>query len=178
MTKLNKWSIPVAIAVFGAIAVGSMVVRHFNDRTASPALRADVAAPALDDEAIAAALRKANVAVDRLSIRSAGGIVILRGTADESTTQKAIGVINTLGFSRVANLVKPEAFDDEALRRNAERQLAQTRSLDGCMLKVSCEKGVIRLSGTIHNELQEDVARNVLRTVEGAHDVQVQLTKI
>jgi len=74
--------------------------------------------------------------------------------------------------------VKAEAFDDDGIRRAAERQLAQTRSLDGCMLKVSCLRGVIRVSGTIQNELQLDVARNVLRSVQGAQDVRVELTKM
>ena len=74
--------------------------------------------------------------------------------------------------------MKAEAFDDEAIRRAAERQLAQARSLDGCTLKVSCLHGVIRVSGTIQNELQQDVARNVLRGVEGAHEVQVELKKM
>ena len=49
---------------------------------------------------------------------------------------------------------------------------------DGCMLKVSCLRGVIRVSGTIQNELQLDVARNVLRSVQGAQDVRVELTKM
>jgi hypothetical protein len=37
---------------------------------------------------------------------------------------------------------------------------------------------VIRVSGTVQSELQQDVARNVLRKVEGAHDVQVELKKL
>src|ERR1044071_676424 len=42
---------------------------------------------------------------------------------DAHTAAKAVAAINTLGFARVANLVKAESLDDEGIRREAERQL-------------------------------------------------------
>jgi len=155
-----------------------MYVRHAGDKTSHARVRAEVVAPQLSDAQIAAALRRANVSLDGLSVQNVGGIVLLRGNADAATAKKAVAAINDLGFTRVANLVRADSFDDEGIRRAAERQLAQTRSLDGCTLKVSCSRGVIHVSGTIHSELQEDVARNALRGIEGAHEVQVALTKI
>jgi len=155
-----------------------MYVRHAGDKTSHARMRAEVVAPQLTDLQIAAALRRANVALDGMTVQNVDGIVLLRGTADAATAKKAVAAINDLGFTRVANLVRAESFDDEGIRRAAERQLGQSRALDGCTLKVSCTRGVIRVSGTVQNELQLDVARNVLRTVEGAHEVQVELKKL
>lgn len=155
-----------------------MYVRHAGDKSSHARVRAEVVAPQLTDAQIAAALRRANVPLEGLTVQNVDGIVLLRGNADAAAAKKAVAAINDLGFTRVANLVRAETFDDDGIRRAAERQLAQTRSLDGCMLKVSCSRGVIRVSGTVQNELQEDVARNVLRTVEGAHDVRLELTKL
>lgn len=168
----------IAIGLFAAVALGSMAVRHAADTTSRARVRAEVVAPLMNDAQIAVALQRANVKMDGLTVNNVDGIVLLRGTADADTAAKAVAAINTLGFKRVANLVKAESFDDEGIRRAAERELAQTRSLDGCMLKVSCERGVIHVNGTVHNELQQDIARNVLRKVEGAHDVQVDLKKL
>src|SRR6266498_1237016 len=171
--NMRKWSASIAIGVLAAIVVGSMYVRHAADKPSHARVRAEVQ---LTDAQITNALRRAHVSLDGMSVRNVNGIVLLRGTADTATAKKAVAAINDLGFMRVANLVKAEAFDDDGIRRAAERQLAQTRSLDGCTLKVSCLRGVIRVSGTIQNELQLDVARKVLRGVEGAHDVRVELT--
>jgi osmotically-inducible protein OsmY len=178
MTNREKWSGSIAISLFAAIVVGSMHVRHMNETSARQPMRADVVAPQINDAQIADALHRANVPTGALTVHNVDGIVLVQGTADETTTRNAIAVINGLGFTRVANLVHVQSFDDENIRRAAERQLAQTRSLDGCMLKVSCSRGVIHVSGTIQNELQQDIARNVLRGVEGAHAVQVELKRL
>jgi len=175
---MRKWSASAGILLFAAIVAGSMYVRHANDKTSQRRARAEVVAPQLTDAQIAAALRRANVPLERLTVHNVDGIVLVGGNADNATAQKAVAAINDLGFTRVANLVRAESFDDEGLRREAERQLAQTRSLYGCTLKVSCTRGVIRVTGTVQNDLQPDVARDVLRGVAGAHDVQIALTKI
>jgi osmotically-inducible protein OsmY len=174
---MRKWSASAGILLFAAIIAGSMYVRHAKDRTSQQRTRAEVVAPQLTDAQIAAALRRANVPLERLTVRNVDGIVLVSGSADQATAERAVAAINGLGFSRVANLVKTETFDDEGLRREAERQLAQSRSLNGCMLKVSCTHGVIRVSGTVQNDLQPDIARDVLRGV-GAHDVQIELKKL
>lgn len=175
---MRKWSASAGILLFAIVVIGSMYVRHAADKPTQRAVRAEVVAPQLTDAQIVAALRRANVPLDRLTVHNVDGIVLLSGNADHATAQRAVTAINNLGFTRVANLVRAETFDDDGLRRAAERQLAQTRSLDGCTLKVSCSRGVIRVSGTVQNELQQDVARNVLRSVQGAHDVEVDLKKM
>ena len=130
------------------------------------------------DETIAEAVRKANVPVTNLVVRNVGGIVILRGQGQIADGERAVAAVHGLGFTRVANLIQPATFDDESIRRDAERQLAMTRSLDGCLLKVSCTRGVIRVEGTVQNESQQDVARRILKTVSGAQGVQIDLAKI
>jgi osmotically-inducible protein OsmY len=174
---MRKWSVSAGILLFTAIVVGSMYVRHATDQTSKRTVRAEVVAPQLTDAQINAALLRANVPLERLTVHNVDGIVLVSGTADAETTRRAVAAINGLGFTRVANLVKAESFDDEGLRRAAERQLGQARALYGCTLKVSCTDGVIRVSGTVQNDLQPDIARDVLRGV-GAHDVQIALKKL
>jgi osmotically-inducible protein OsmY len=179
MTKTQKLSATV-IALAAGVAATSMFVNHRNDAKAPRAVRADVlaTAPKVSDSEILAAIQKADAPVGGLVVRNVDGIVILRGEGDAATAERAVTAVRSLGFTRVANLIRPLSFDDDSLRRDAERQLAQTRSLDGCMLRVSCERGTIHLSGTVQNEFQQDVAKRILKNVNGARDVKVELTKI
>jgi len=176
MTKNGKWTLGAA-AVVAVAAIAIIFVNHAGDRTTNgPRAQAELIAPQISDGAIADAIRQANVDVERLSVRSASGIVVLRGNADPATSAKAVSVVKNLGFKRVANLIGTSAaIDDEGIRRNAERRLASARGLDGCTLRVSCTRGVLLVEGTTHNELQVDLARTVLRTVQGAHEVRVAL---
>jgi osmotically-inducible protein OsmY len=116
------------------------------------------------------------VGIPDLAVHSVGGIVILKGTGDPKLAQQAVEVVKSLGVTRVANLISPVTFDDEAIRRDAERQLANNGSLQGCKLTVHCEKGVLSVTGTVVHELQKDAARSALRTVRGAREVRVDLT--
>ena len=154
-----------------------MWIRHAADAPRHGAVRAEVVAPQLTDAQITAALTRAQVPLGRLSVHNVGGIVVVGGNADAATARRAVAVIHDLGFARVANVVKVDSYDDEGLRRAAERQLAQTRSLNGCTLAVSCSHGVLRVSGTAQNDMQEDLARQVLRGV-GAQEVRVELTRM
>ena len=43
---------------------------------------------------------------------------------------------------------------------------------------MSCERGVLRVTGTVQRELQKDAARSILRTVAGAREVQVDLSNL
>jgi osmotically-inducible protein OsmY len=165
----------VALAVVAAI---SMIYRHGSEKSAVAPMRAQMSAAEMSDAAITAAIERAGVSVASLSVRNVGGIVVLRGSADLASAEKAAETVKGLGFTRVANLIRPLTFDDDNIRRNAERQLAQTRALDGCTLKVSCTRGVISLTGTVRSELQADAARLVLRGVSGAHEVRVDLNKM
>jgi len=173
----NRALIAVAVAAVALIAV--MAVHHAGERGVASRTTAELMVPQLSNAAIVDALRAANVDVTTVSVRSTGGIVVLRGSADRETAQRAIATVKSLGFTRVANLISERApIDDEGIRRSAERQLANTRGLDGCTLRVSCERGVLRLQGTATSELQVDLARTVLRTVQGAHEVKVELQPV
>ena len=179
MSKQKRWTAVVA-AVAAVAAVASMAIRH-NQESTGVVQRADMGAtvPQVTDEAIYRALSDSNVVVDRLVVRSAGGIVILRGKADAQTAEKAVSVVKNLGAQRIANLITPAAVvDDEAIRRDAERVLAGSGSLAGSVLRVSCENGVLRVTGTVTHELQKDAARSALRGVRGAQSVQIELSKV
>ena len=181
LSRSMRKSLKVAIAVTaiaGAAGVASILVRH-SDSTSTPQTnRAQTMTPQLPDAAIVKAIQNANVKIDGLSATSVGGIVVLKGNADADAALQAGTVVKQLGFARVANLIVMKTpADDEGIRRVAERHLASTRGLDGCDLRVSCTKGVLRVEGTAANDLQADLARNVLRGI-GAQEIQIALKRL
>jgi osmotically-inducible protein OsmY len=168
----KNWIAGLTLIAAACAVVVFMLIGH--NGTSSHATRADVT---LSDNTITEALQRANLPIAELSVKSVGGIVVLRGTSDSVTATKAAEVVRGLGAGRVANLISPNAIaDDEAIRRDAERHLASSRSLDGCTLKVSCANGIIRVSGVVQQELQKDAARNLLRSVAGVRQVHLDLT--
>ena len=177
MRKSPKVAIAIA-AVLAIAGVTSILVRHGDNTSTGRNTKAQVMTPQIADTAIVKAIQNANVRVDGLSATTVGGIVVLKGTADPASALQAATVVKQLGFGRVANLIVPiTASDDEGIRRQAERQLASTRALDGCNLRVSCTKGILRVEGTTYNDTQIDAARSILRTV-GAQEVQIALKKL
>ncbi len=108
-----------------------------------------------------------------------GGIVVLRGHAtDTSFAEQAAIVAQTLGYNRVANLILVDAVPDDArIARAAERVLALQRGLDGTQIVVESSNGVVRLSGTVSNELQKDMAVDVVRNIDGVRSVQMALKR-
>jgi len=177
MTKKQLWSV-AGVALAAGVVSFSMYTAHKTSSTVKPVRAELLGAPQIADESIAEAVRKANVPVSNLMVRNVGGIVILRGEGLPSDGERAVAAVHNLGFARVANLIQPATYDDESIRRQAERQLAMTRSLDGCLLKVSCARGIIRVEGTVQNESQQDVARRLLKTISGVQGVQIDLAKI
>ena len=177
MRKRQKVAIAI-VAVVAVAGVTSIVLRHGSEATTAKQNHAQIVGGQLSDATIVRAVQDANVRIDGLSATNVGGIVVLKGTADATSARQAVAVVHQLGFTRVANLIVTQTpIDDEGMRRLAERQLASTRALDGCMIRVSCSKGIIRVEGTSSNDLQSDVARNVLRHL-GAQEVQVALRKL
>lgn len=133
-----------------------------------------------DVETIRKAFISQHIDVTRLKILSVEGIVILRGTVENVEALNVLTpTVKTLGFKRVANLVKiVSAPDDAALRRAVERELSFTRALDGCQFSVGASRGVVTLCGTVKSELQIDAAVAAARNVRGVRRVQTQLTNI
>jgi osmotically-inducible protein OsmY len=170
MTPQQKFT--TTLAALGVAVVSTlMIARHANDTRQTQKVKADM----VSDETIVKALHDANVPVNGLMVRSVSGVVVVRGSGDKKAVE---AVLKQLNVQRVANLVVPSFDgDDDAIRRDAERQLAQLRSLDGCTLRVSCQKGVLRVSGTVQSDLQVDAARQVLRKVTGVQEVKMELAQ-
>jgi len=114
--------------------------------------------------------------VDRLQVYEVGGIVIIRGRTDDSEkAAEASRIASHLGYTRVANLIQlTSAPDDAVIQRLAERALSRHRSLDGCMLQVDSRHGVVRVAGTVHSELQKQVAVELLKNIDGVRSVQME----
>jgi osmotically-inducible protein OsmY len=122
--------------------------------------------------------RTAGVTVDRLQVYEVSGIVILRGRVDTKEQAEALGqYANTLGYTRIANLIQIAPNNDAEITRAAERELTIHRSLDGCRFRVTTDQGVIKVAGSVRHELQKDVAMQVLRSIDGAKSVQVNLDR-
>ncbi|MEO6259716.1 MAG: BON domain-containing protein [Thermoanaerobaculia bacterium] len=184
MTRKQSLTIS-AIAVTGITASAVwMVVQHSgtgqtSSRTIARAeMMAPAPSPAPDPSSVETAIQKENLPIAGLTVRSVGPIVILRGNGNAESAAKAEFVAKSMGCTRVANLIKAEkGTNDENIRREAERQLANTRALDGCTLRVSCQNGILRVSGNVQSELQKDTARMVLKGV-GAKEVRIDLSGV
>ena len=136
-------------------------------------------AQVVSDNDLAKALRNADLPVRNLLVRTVGDITVLRGDApDPGTIEKAGRIVRELGATRVANLIHvPTAPDDQAIRIEAERQLARSRALDGCTFAVSCTRGVLKVNGRVQSDLQADAARSLLNGVPGVERVEVALAR-
>lgn len=122
--------------------------------------------------------RGAGAAVDRLQVYEIAGILIIRGrVADKAEAELLNQYAQTLGYARVANLIQIVKHEDALIARKAERELSVHRALDGCQFRVSSEKGVVKVSGSVAHELQKDVAAAVLRSIDGVQSVEMALDK-
>jgi osmotically-inducible protein OsmY len=170
-----------------AVVVGAAAaVMMFNHDTTSTArstqanalTRPDVPL-AFDDGAATAAIQSAGLTIDNLTVRTAGDIVILRGKGTPEDSLRAVEIVKSQGATRIANLITPPArIDDEGLRRRAERELASQPGLHGTNLSVQCENGVVIVKGTVNHELQKDLARMTLRSLNGVKEVKIELASL
>ncbi|MGH9424438.1 MAG: BON domain-containing protein, partial [Thermoanaerobaculia bacterium] len=120
----------------------------------------------------------AGVSVDGLHAVEVGGIVILRGrTTDAASAQQAATIAQSLGYARVANLIQVDVPDDARITRDAERQLAVHRGLDGTQIAVDTNNGVVRLSGKVTSELQKDMAVTLVKSIDGVRAVEMSLVR-
>lgn len=176
---------PVWVVAAVVVAVGAGTIMTLRHSSTPAGAQRPVQANALEaglpvtEDAAQRAILGAGVPVQGLSVRASGDIVVLRGTADPASAQRAAEVVKGLGAKRVANLITPQKpSDDMAIRREAERQLAATPGLHGTRLSVSCKDGVILVSGTVQHELQKDLARDILKNLRGAREIRVQLSSV
>lgn len=121
----------------------------------------------------------AGVAVGDLHAVEVGGIVVLRGrAADAVSAQQAATIAQSLGYTRVANLIQvADVPDDARITRDAERQLAVHRGLDGTQIAVDSKNGVVQLRGKVTNELQKDMAVTLVKNIDGVRAVQMALQR-
>ena|ERR1043166_7908815 len=132
-----------------------------------------------DTKDVTSLFANSGVTVQDLRAIDVGGILVLRGrTLDPAQAEAAAAYAKSLGYARVANLVRvDQAIDDAKIERNIERQLALARGLDGCNIKVNSTDGAVRMTGTVQHELQKDFALEVVRNVDGVKSVQSDLQR-
>ncbi len=124
------------------------------------------------------AFRAAGATVDRLQVYEIAGVVLIRGRVSDKSQAEEIGrLAQSLGYTRVANLVQITENRDAEITRRAEIELTVNRSLDGCKFHVTSEQGNVRVAGRVMHELQKDVAVQVLRNIRGIRSVQFALTR-
>jgi osmotically-inducible protein OsmY len=123
-------------------------------------------------------LQAATLGIHDLRAVEVGGIVVLRGkTTDRAEAERAGIAAQSLGYSRVANLIQVVTPpDDQAIERIAERKLA-IRGLDGCTFRVDSDHGILSVAGRVQYELQKDVAVGVLRNIDGVREVKTDWQK-
>jgi len=117
--------------------------------------------------------RDGGVTIDRLQVVEIGGIVVIRGrTNDSEQAAAAARYAQSLGYTRVANLVQlATPVDDSKIQRQAERELAIHRALEGTNFQIASRDGVVLLTGRITNSLQRDMAVNLIRNIDGVKSV-------
>lgn len=144
--------------------------------TLTPAMALDSTPQAND---VTAQFANAGLDINSFQAIEIGGIVVLRGDAPNSTdAARAATVAASLGYARVANLVRViDPPDDAKIQRAAEREIAVHRGLDGCDLHVASLDGVVTVSGKVQYELQKDLVASVMRNVDGVKEVKVDLAR-
>lgn len=164
----------------GAIPTGMRRSRNFLGAALATLVFSLSAAAATGPQTIdrTAEFRSAGLNVNGLKAVEVGGIVLLRGdTDDPAVASAATAYAQTLGYARVANLIRVlDKPNDEQIERVAERKLA-TRTLDGCSFRVDSNKGVLTVDGTVRYELQKDLALALVRNIDGVREVRSAISK-
>lgn len=175
--RTRQIALATTVAAAVVASTTALWIRHGNDAaTTNESLKAQAMRAPASMASIEAALRQ--LPISNLRIHSVDGIVILKGEADATSAAQAASTVKSLGVARVANLIRtPTAPDDDAIRMDAERQLARAPQLQGAEIRVSCESGVLKVNATVHSELQADAARQVLRGVKGAQRVEFETAR-
>jgi len=128
---------------------------------------------------LAGAIRSEGLLVESLIVTEMDGIMLIRGrSADLATIDRVGQLAAELGHPRIANLVVyTPGIADEEIERNAERELAEARYLEGCKLSVSSKAGVLVVSGTVRRDRQKEAAANLVRNLPGVREVRTDLAR-
>jgi osmotically-inducible protein OsmY len=122
---------------------------------------------------LTAVFRSSGVDVADLQVYQINGIVLIRGTSADRGKAENAGIVATkLGYPRVANLIGiSRAIKDIDIVRLAEGSLVRHHSLEGCKFYLDSVNGVVRVGGSVYQELQKDVALDLLRKIDGVKEV-------
>lgn len=123
--------------------------------------------------------RAAGATVDRLQVYEIAGVVLIRGrVAEKAQAEEVSRIAQTLGYTRVANLIQVNENRDVEITRRAEIELTVNRSLDGCKFRVTSDQGRVKVAGLVKHELQKDVAAQVLKNIDGIRSVEFALNRV
>jgi osmotically-inducible protein OsmY len=140
--------------------------------SAQAAAAAAAAVRAASDPRVAA-LEAGGIDTSRLQLIDVEGIVIVRGKVpNRASIEQTTQILRGLGCTRVGNVLQVSARPaDEEIRRAVERALTQSPSLDGCRFKVASNNGVVTVGGTVRDEMQKEVATDIVENVDGVRSV-------
>lgn len=127
---------------------------------------------------ITAAFIRSGAVIEALKVVQISDIVLILGKTNDRKKAEQAGVIAaTLGYSRVANLIviRNDASDDAAIVYTGQRRLELEPELEGCRFRVVSSLGVIRLTGSVHRDLQSDLAVAILTRIDGVKSVHPEL---
>jgi len=129
---------------------------------------------------VTAAFILGGAVIEDLKVVQISDIILIRGKTND--TKKAITasrIATALGYHRVANLIviRDDAEDDAAIVYTGQRRLELEAQLEGCRFRVDSKLGVIRLTGSVHNDLQSDLALSILARIDGVKAIHPALTR-
>jgi len=137
-----------------------------------------VAASAQSDPVdLTAVFRSSGVDITDLQVYQINGIVLIRGTSSDKTKAENAGIVaKSLGYPRVANLIGLSGpVKDIDIIRFAEGSLIRRRALEGCKFYIDSVNGVVSVGGSVYQEMQKDVAVDLLRKIDGVKEVRSTL---
>jgi len=129
---------------------------------------------------ITAAFIRGGVVIEDLRAVQISDIVLIRGkTNDRGKAEAASRIAASLGYQRVANLIviRDDANDDAAIVYTGQRRLELERDLQGCRFRVDSNRGVIRLTGRVHSDVQSDLAIAILSRIDGVKAIHPELSR-
>ncbi len=184
MSRQSKAILASVSAIAVAAVVLSMLSKNTTDSAIAPEPTAasvvgTPAAVAPNVDALPSAIQGAGLRIGELKVINVDGVVILRGNApDRETITRTGDLVKRLGHARVANLLQVSAeIGDDTIKRDAERELSLSRSLDDCKFAVSAKDGVVTVSGTVRTAYQEDTARSIVKQVPGVRSVRTEFVR-
>jgi len=129
---------------------------------------------------VTAAFILGGAVIENLKVVQISEVVLILGkTNDKKKAETASRIAVTLGYRRVANLIviRDDAEDDAAIVYTGQRRLELEAQLEGCRFRVDSKLGVIRLTGSVHNDLQSDLALAILARIDGVKAIHPDLTR-